>query len=94
MIKIAGFVLMAVAFVSYGRLVQNIFQLVSDSRRINSGVRFNRFWWPPAWRVHRDGYPTSPVRRHIVWGFLLTCALMFAGMTCLAVSILHTRGFQ
>ena len=86
---IIGYVLVGLAFLSYGTIIQAVFRLVAEARRLNSGVRFNRFWWTPAWKIHRAAYPESPARKQIVLRFLLTFALMFAGMTCLAMKIVH-----
>jgi hypothetical protein len=86
---IIGYLLVGLAFLSYGTIMQAVFSLVAEARRLNSGVRFNRLWWTPAWKIHRAAYPTSPARKQIVLRFLLTFALMFAGMTCLAMNIVH-----
>ena len=73
----------------YVGTVKAIWQLVTESRELQSGVHFNHFWWTPAWKVHRTGYPASPVRRQIVTRFLLTFACMVAVMVCLAYSTIH-----
>ena len=92
--KIAGYMLFLVAFVSYARLILTIRRLVAESRLPGSDTRFNWFWWTPAWKVHRVAYPTSSVRRHIVIGFLLTFVLMAAGIICLAVEAMDTGGVR
>ena len=87
--QITGYILLVFAFGSYARLILTIRRLVAESRQMESDTRFNWFWWTPAWKVHRAAYPTSSVRRQIVTGFLLTFALMAAGMTCVAVGSIH-----
>lgn len=77
-------------FVGYGLMASatffyvTIWILVAESRRVTSAVRFNRIWWLPAWKVHCEAYPESPVRKRVVHGFAVTFALMLAGMCFIA----------
>jgi hypothetical protein len=91
---IIGYVLMALAFLAYGTIIKAVFRLVAETRQLNSGVRFNRFWWTPAWKVHRGAYPMSPVRNQIIVRFLVTFALMLAGMACIAFSLVRNMPHQ
>ncbi|RZU35635.1 hypothetical protein [Edaphobacter modestus] len=92
--KIAGYILFLFAFGSYARLILTIRQLVTESRQLRTETRFNWFWWIPALKVHRVAYPTSPVRRRIVTGFLLTFVLMAAGLACIGVEVMRTGGVR
>ena len=51
--KIAGFILFALALTLYVWTVRAIWQLVSETNNLGTGVRFSRWWWTPAWKVHR-----------------------------------------
>lgn len=87
--KIVSYIGLVIAFCFYVKWIQTIWKLVDESRHLETGVRFNRFNWTPAWRVHKQGYPDSSVRKQIVIYFLLTTAFLFAAMACLAYSSLH-----
>jgi hypothetical protein len=91
--KIGCYFFFAIALFFYVRTVRTIWRLVAESRLLESGVRFNRFNWTPAWKVHRIGYPESPVRRRIVTGFLFTWAFMIVAMLCLVYSGIHSSRF-
>ena len=80
-----GFGKMALALVWYVSTVRAIWTLVRESRQLEPGARLSLFWWLPAWRVRRRGYPASPLRRQIVTRFGLTFGLMLAGMAFVAV---------
>ena len=73
--RITGYVLFIIAFVIYATIWQAIWQLVRESRQVKPDTRFSRFWWLPAWRVHKKTYPSSNVRQQIVMRFILTFAL-------------------
>jgi hypothetical protein len=81
--KVAGYMLFAVALLFYVAIVRSIRRLISEVRQLNTGVRFNRFWWPLALKAHRNAYPASNVRKRIVVGFPLTIALLLASVECL-----------
>jgi hypothetical protein len=85
--KIGFYFFFAIALFFYVRTVQTIWMLVTESKRLESGVRFNRFNWTPAWRVHRIGYPESPVRRQIVIRSLFTIAFMIVAVVCRVYSV-------
>jgi hypothetical protein len=87
--KIGFYICFGITLVFYVRTVQAIWRLVAESRLLEPEARFNRFWWTPAWKVHRIGYPESPVRRKIVIRFLLTFGFMIVAMACLAYSEIH-----
>src|SRR6201999_3506832 len=57
--KATGICLFLIAAVIYFQLLQDIWQLVAEAREAGSTVRFNRFWWTPAWGVHRAAFPSS-----------------------------------
>jgi len=90
--KILGYILFALAFFSYGATISSIWRLVAESRSTKTSVNFNRFWWTPAWKVHRTAYPESPLRKQIVVRFITTFTLMMAAMACIAVAMVkfHT----
>ena len=85
--KIGFYFFFAIALFFYVRTVQTIWMLLTENKRLESGVRFNCFYWTPAWRVHRIGYPESPVRRQIVTLFLFTIAFMIVAVVCRAYSV-------
>lgn len=87
--RIVGYGLMGVAFVLYFKTVQTIWLLVAESRKLKSGVRFNRFWCLPAWKLQKEAYPISPVRKRIVILFTGTFVFMLAGTGCMAVDIVR-----
>jgi hypothetical protein len=78
--EIAGYILSGLVFVCYIQTVRAIWQLVDEARQLGTGTRFNRFWWMPAWKVHRKGYPESTTRRQVIMRCLLTAALMVVVM--------------
>ncbi len=88
--KIAGYILMVFALVSYGMIIRAVFSLVDETRALNSGVWFNRFWWMPALRVHRIAFPASSSRKRIAFRFVLTFVLMLAGMACISLAIVRS----
>jgi len=69
---VASYLLFALAFASYFALVKAILGLVADSKKMGSGVSFNRFWWLPSWKVHLTAFPGSCLRRRIVFLYCLT----------------------
>ncbi len=87
--KIGFYFFFAIAAFFYVRTLRVIWKLVAESRLIESGVRFNFFNWTPAWKVHRIGYPESPVRRQIVTGFLITWTFMIVALVFLVYSQTH-----
>jgi ABC-type phosphate transport system permease subunit len=82
-VKITGYVLFMVALVFYAAIWMAIWQLVSESRQATSDKHLGRFWWLPAWRVHKVSYPGSDLRQKIVMRFILTFALLSAAMACI-----------
>ena len=91
--RVLAYCIFVIAFFSYGKTVQAIWQLVAETRALNSGVQFNRFWWMPAWKVHRAAYSASPLRRSFVIRFAITFALLVVSMACIALSILHNSHY-
>ena len=83
------YVLFGLAFACYVATVRSIWKLVAESRREFPEGRFNRFWWIPAWRVHRRLFPGSPLRRKIVVRFGLTFALLLIATANMAMGILQ-----
>lgn len=83
--RVVGFGLILLALVSYVSTVRAIWTLVRESRRVEPAARLGLFWWLPAWRVHRQAYPASRLRKQIVTRFGLTFGLMLAGMGFVAV---------
>jgi len=84
--RVVGYLLAALSLYSYATTVHAIWRLVAETKQLNTGVHFNRFWWTPAWRLHRNAYPESNLRRQIVTRFTLTFALMVAAMGCIAIA--------
>ncbi len=91
--KIGAFVLMTLTFVLYCLVVKAIWQLVSETRASGSTARFNRFWWLPAWKVHRAVFPESPLRRRIVRLCGLCYLVMCAAFVCFVSAELHRNPF-
>ena len=89
LMRVVGFGLWTLALLSYVSTVRAIWAMVRQSRQLDPEARFSLFWWLPAWRVHRRGYPASPVRREIVTRFGLTFGLMLAGMAFIAIDSLR-----
>jgi len=89
LMRIASYIGFVIALCFYVKWIQAIWKLVAESKPLESAVRFNRFNWTPALKVHRGGYPDSPLRRQIVTYFLLTSVIMIAAMACLAYSTFH-----
>jgi hypothetical protein len=87
--KIGCYFFFAIAAFFYVITVRAIWKLVAESKLLESEVRFNRFNWTPAWKVHRIGYPDSFLRRQIVFGSLFTWAFMIVAMVFLAYSQFH-----
>ena len=82
--EFVGYGLMASAIFFYVTTWKTIWILVAESRQVKSTVSFNRIWWLPAWKVHCEAYPGSPLRKRIVQLFAVTFALMLAGMGFIA----------
>ncbi len=76
---IIGYVLFALAFGCYLRLMQVIWRLVAESNEASPESRFSRFWWIPAWRFHRKTFPESGLRKQVILFYLITCNLGAAG---------------
>ena len=64
-----------------------------DSCQRSNGVelqrRFNRFWWMPAWKVHRRAFPKSSLRRQIVTRFAITFALVVVSTIFMGLGVLQ-----
>lgn len=90
--RFAGFALFAVTAILYIWTVRTIWHLVDESKRLGSGVRFNRWRWTPAWKVHRKAYPASPLRRQIVIRFLLTCGVGALAVASIAYADILASG--
>jgi len=90
--RFAGFSLFAVTAILYILTVRKIWHLVDESKRLDSRVRFNRWRWTPAWKVHREAYPASPLRRQIVIRFLLTWVVGAVALACVAYADIHASG--
>jgi hypothetical protein len=87
--RILEYVLFTLAFVCYGATVRSIWRLVIESNALASAGRFNRFWWVPAWKIHRKAYPASALRRQIIARFALTFALMATATACLGLRMIQ-----
>jgi hypothetical protein len=88
---ITGYVLFMVAFVYYAAIWFLIWQLVSKSRQVSPDKHFSRLCWLPAWRVHRNNFPASNLRRKVVMRFVMTFALLIAAMACVGYSMLRAH---
>ncbi|WP_433969314.1 hypothetical protein [Tunturiibacter gelidiferens] len=88
--KFAGYVLFLASAVSDAAIWLSIWQLVDESRQANPDKNFSRFWWLPAWQVHKNCYPASDVKRKIVLRFIATFALLGAATACFGYSMFHT----
>jgi hypothetical protein len=88
--KIAGYILFALAVAFYIWTVRTIWQLVREANNLGTGVRFSRWRWTPAWKVHRAANPSSPLRRRIIVRFLLTWATGVLAMLCIAYATVHS----
>lgn len=91
--KATGICLFLIAAVIYFQLLQDIWRLVAEARQAGSTVRFNRFWWTPAWGVHRAVFPSSSLRRGITARFI---AIGILGGMCLfleAWADMHSLGW-
>ena len=91
LLKLLTGMLFASALAAYAITWKAIFRLIGEARQIGSEVRFNRFWWLPAWRVHKTAYPDSSTRRQIVVSFAMTFLLMIVAMGCLAYLTLQVK---
>lgn len=87
--KVVGYLVFLVALIFYVMTWREIWQLVDETRKLESCTNFNRFWWTPAWRVHRTAYPESRLRRRIVVRFLLTFGVMMIAMACFGYAFIH-----
>lgn len=87
--KVVGCLLFLVALIFYFMTWREIWRLVDESRTLVPSVRFNRFWWTPAWKVHRTAYPERLVRRRIILSFLMTFGAMILAMACIGYSLTH-----
>jgi hypothetical protein len=91
--KAAGFALFSLTAIVYVWTVRTIWQLVDQANRLESGRRFNRFWWTPAWKVHKAAFPASPLRRKIVARFLITWGLGALALACFVYAEIHAAGW-
>jgi hypothetical protein len=87
--KIGFYFFFAISAFFFVRTIRAIWRLVAESKILESKVRFNRFNWTPALKVHRIVYPESPVRRQIFTGFLITWAFMIVALVFLVYSQTH-----
>jgi len=85
--------LFSVAAVYYIWTVRAIWQMVNESKWLDSGVRFNLFWWTPAWKVHRTAYPESLLRKQIVTRGLLTCSFGVLAFGCKVYAVIDSSGW-
>jgi hypothetical protein len=79
------YALFLIALYFYVALIRAVGQLVAESRKLNTGARFNRLWWHPAWRLHRENYPTSGARKQIVTRFALAFAFISLATACMGI---------
>jgi hypothetical protein len=86
-----GYVFFLLAFILYGTIWQAIGRLVKESRQIEPGRHFSRFWWLLAWKAHKSGYPISDVRQQIVVRFILTFASLSVATACIGYSMFHNK---
>jgi hypothetical protein len=91
--KIAGYILFALAVAFHIWTIRTISQLVRETNNLGTGVRFSHFLWTPAWKVHRAAIPSSPLRRRIIVRFLLTWATATLAMLCIAYATVHSSGW-
>ncbi len=84
---VMGYILFALALVCYVATVKAIWILVSESNGVEPQRDFNRFWWMPAWKVHRRAFPKSSLRRQIVTRFILTFALVVVSTACVFIGL-------
>lgn len=89
--KLLGFVFLTLIFATYALLVKTIWQLVDESRKVDVTTRFNRFWWIPAWKVHRLAFPESPLRNRIVLLWLLCFVTIIPTLWCMAYADVPLR---
>ena len=90
--RLVGYAFIAVTVILYIRTIRTIWHLVDESKRLGTGVRFNRWWWTPAWKVHREAYPASPLRRQIATRLLLTWGAGALATACIAYAEIHASG--
>lgn len=96
MMGIVGYLLFALALFFYVTTVKAIWRLVSESKAIGVAPRnsFNRFWWMPAWKVHREAFPESYLRRQIIIRFALTWVLMIVAVACIALPMIQNMAIR
>jgi ABC-type phosphate transport system permease subunit len=87
--KTVGYLLFLVAAIFYVRTIKAIWQLVDESQKLKTRQRFNRFWWTPAWKVHREAYPESLLRRQIVTRFVITFLCMILAIAVLGYATIY-----
>ena len=90
--RLVGYAFIAVTVILYIWTIRTMWHLVDESKRLESGVRFNRWFWTPAWNVHREAYPASLLRQQIVTRFLLAWGVAALAVACIAYADLHTSG--
>ena len=91
--KIAAYILFALAVALYIWTMRTIWQLVRETNNLGAGARFSYWWWTPAWKVHRAANPSSPLRRRIIARFLLTWAIGILAMLSIAYATVHSPGW-
>ncbi len=89
----AVYALFAATAAFYIWTVRTIWRLVDESKPLGSGIRFNRWRWTPAWKVHRASYPESPLRKQIIIRFLLTWAFGILALACKVYADIHSSGW-
>lgn len=91
--KFGVYALFAAVAYFYIWTVRTIWQLVDESKRTGTVVRFNRWKWTPAWKVHRTAYPESGLRRQIVIRVFLTCGFGILAFVCMIYADIHSSGW-
>ena len=91
--KATGIAVFVVAAVIYVQAVRSIWRMVAEARQIESGIRFNRFWWTPAWRLHSIAFPSSPLRRQIVSQCVTIGILAAVCLFLIAWADMHSLGW-
>jgi hypothetical protein len=83
------FAMLFLALSCYALTVKSVWQLVAECREVAPDGRFNRFWWTPAWKIHRRSFPNSSLRRQILLLFSSTFLLLLIATACMGMGIIQ-----
>jgi hypothetical protein len=89
MLRTVGFVLFAIGMVFYVRLIGAIWRLVDECRAHEPSQKFSKFFWISAWRYHKRRLTENPLRKQIVYGFVLTWLFGVGGFALIVLSNLN-----